>query len=72
MINSFGVLRGVEVPEDLTDDDLEEDLPYMLMLYNYRKGSGYNFPNNGQMISNVCTHYTFLCKVVRSYKTIIP
>ena len=43
LINSFGVLRGVEVPEDLTDDDLEEDLPYMLMLYNYRKGSGYNF-----------------------------
>ena len=43
LINSFGVLRGVEVPEDLTDDDLDEDLPYMLMLYNYRKGSGYNF-----------------------------
>ena len=43
LINSFGVLRGVEVPEDLTDDDLDEDLPYMLMLYTYRKGSGYNF-----------------------------
>ena len=43
LINSFGVLRGVEVPEELTDDDLEDDLPYMLMLYTYRKGSGYNF-----------------------------
>ena len=43
LINSFGALRGVYVPDDLTDDDLDEDLPYMLMLYNYRKGSGYNF-----------------------------
>ena len=43
LINSFGALRGVEVPEELTDDDL----PYMLMLYTYRKGSGYNFPSNG-------------------------
>ena len=43
LINSFGALRGVEVPEELTDDDLDEDLPYMLMLYTYRKGSGYNF-----------------------------
>ena len=43
LINSFGALRGVEVPEELTDDDLSDDLPYMLMLYNYRKGSGYNF-----------------------------
>ena len=36
-INSFGALRGVEVPEELTDDDLDDDLPYMLMLYTYRK-----------------------------------
>ena len=43
LINSFGALRGVEVPEELTDDDLDDDLPYMLMLYTYRKGSGYNF-----------------------------
>ena len=38
LINSFGALRGVEVPEELTDDDLDDDLPYMLMLYTYRKG----------------------------------
>ena len=43
LINSFGALRGVEVSEELTDDDLDDDLPYMLMLYTYRKGSGYNF-----------------------------
>ena len=43
LINSFGALRGVEVPEELTDDDLDDDLPYMLMLYTYRKGAGYNF-----------------------------
>ena len=27
LINSFGALRGVEVPEELTDDDLDDDLP---------------------------------------------
>ena len=43
LINSFGALRGVEVPEELTDDDLDDDLPYMLMLYTYRKGSGLQF-----------------------------
>ena len=35
LINSFGALRGVEVPEELTDDDLDDDLPYMLMLYTH-------------------------------------
>lgn len=43
LINSFGLLRGVEIPEDLTDDDLEADLPYMLMLYSYKKRLGYDF-----------------------------
>ena len=72
LINSFGALRGVEVPEELTDDDLDDDLPYMLMLYTYRKGSGYNFSQQWTKISPMCTHYTLLCKVVRSYKTITP
>ena len=56
LINSFGALRGVEVPEELTDDDLDDDLPYMLMLYTYRKGSGYNFPSNGQRTNHEILH----------------
>ena len=56
LINSFGALRGVEVPEELTDDDLDDDLPYMLMLYTYRKGSGYNFPSNGQRTYHEILH----------------
>ena len=39
----FWRFARVEVSEELTDDDLDDDLPYMLMLYTYRKGSGYNF-----------------------------
>ena len=56
LINSFGALRGVEVSEELTDDDLDDDLPYMLMLYTYRKGSGYNFPSNGQRTNHEILH----------------
>ena len=43
LISSFGVLRGVDVPEDLTDEDLAEDLPFMLMMYKFKKGSGFNY-----------------------------
>lgn len=43
LVSSFGILRGVDVPDELTDDDLADDLPFMFMLYKYRKGSGFNF-----------------------------
>lgn len=42
LVNSFGLLRGVEVPKDLTDD-LLDDLPYIEMVYRYIIGSGYNY-----------------------------
>lgn len=42
LVDSFGNLRGVEVPDDLTDDDIDDE-PYMLLLYKFVKGSGYNF-----------------------------
>lgn len=42
LVDSFGNLRGVEVPDDLTDDDIDNE-PYMLLLYKFVKGSGYNF-----------------------------
>lgn len=40
LIDSFGCLRGVEVPDDMTDEDLD-DLPFVEMLYRYTK-AGYS------------------------------
>jgi len=40
LINSFGIFRGIEIPEDLCDEPLE-DLPYVEMIYAYIHGSGY-------------------------------
>ena len=42
MIASFGDFRGVQEPEDLSDDLLDEDLPYVEMLFRYRPGAGYS------------------------------
>jgi len=41
-INSFGILRGVEIPEALEDEPLE-DLPFVELLFRFMSGSGYNF-----------------------------
>jgi hypothetical protein len=38
---STGLFRGVEVPEGLTDEPLE-DLPFVELFYRYIPGSGYN------------------------------
>lgn len=42
LVVSAGLFWGVDLPEDLTDEPLE-DLPYFEMLYRYVVGSGYNF-----------------------------
>lgn len=41
LVDNFGLLRGVKVPEELTDDDIDEDFVYML--YYFARSSGYNF-----------------------------
>ena len=57
LINSFGALRGVEVSEELTDDDLDDDLPYMLMLFTpTAKGQATIFPSNGQRTNHEILH----------------
>lgn len=44
MIASLGDFRGVEIPEDLADEELlEEDLPYVELMFKYRPGAGYSF-----------------------------
>jgi hypothetical protein len=46
LIASFGAFRGVDVPEDLTDEGLD-DLPYVELLYRFVRGAGYSFSEDG-------------------------
>ncbi len=41
LVDNFGLLRGVKVPEELTDEDIDEEFVYML--YYFARNSGYNF-----------------------------
>ena len=40
LVFSFGLFHGIEVPEDLTDEGLD-DQPFVELLYRFAKGSGY-------------------------------
>lgn len=40
LIAAFGAFRGVQVPEALTDEPLQ-DLPYVELFYSFRKNAGY-------------------------------
>lgn len=42
MVASFGHFRGVQEPDDLSDDLLSDDLPFVEMLFRYRPGAGYS------------------------------
>lgn len=41
LVFSFGQFRGIDVPEDLTDEVLD-DLPYIELLYQFVNGAGYS------------------------------
>lgn len=43
LIDSHGLMRGVKIPEGLTDEPLSEDLPFVLLLYRYYEKIGYTF-----------------------------
>ena len=45
LVNSFGWFLGIEEPEILTDEPLE-DLPYVEMIFKYLEGSGYKLQPN--------------------------
>ena len=47
LVGSFGCFRGVQVPEELTDE-LLEDLPYIRLLYTFRDGAGYELREYSQ------------------------
>lgn len=48
LIASFGLFRGVEVPDDLTDEPLD-DLPYVEMLYKFIFGVGYSYTEKNNL-----------------------
>lgn len=41
LVDSFGLLRGVDVPDDLTDEPLD-DLPYIELFYQWMNRAGYS------------------------------
>jgi hypothetical protein len=41
LVGSAGLFRGIEIPEQLTDEPLD-DLPFVELLYRYLRGSGYS------------------------------
>jgi hypothetical protein len=42
LIDSHGLMRGVEIPDNLTDEPLD-DLPFVELLYRYIVGAGYAY-----------------------------
>lgn len=48
MVGSFGLFRGVKVPEEMLDDQLDDE-PYIELLYQYFKGKGYSITDSGQI-----------------------
>lgn len=57
LVDSFGVLRGVKVPDDLTDSML--DLPYIRLFYQYLGTAGYGLSGSdmpGSYRPGICRH----------------
>ena len=50
LVNSFGLFRGVVVPEEMTDEPLD-DLPYIEMFYQYVDGAGYSYVHKPETTS---------------------
>ena len=47
LVTSFGLFRGVVVPESMTDDLLDDE-PYVELFYRYINGTGYNLVKASQ------------------------
>jgi hypothetical protein len=45
LVASFGLFRGVDVPESMTDEPLES-LPYWEMFYRYQKSGAYKIEHS--------------------------
>lgn len=42
LVGSAGLFRGIEVPEDLLDEPMLDDLPFVELFYAYMAGAGYS------------------------------
>lgn len=51
LFDSHGLMRGVQIPDELVDDDLSDDLPFMLLFYRYRRAGGYSFLPSSEISS---------------------
>jgi hypothetical protein len=49
LIDAHGIMRGVEIPENLLDEPLD-DLPYVELFYRFRKGVGYSVERVSEVI----------------------
>lgn len=48
LVDSFGVLRGVEVSDDLSEEPVLEDLPYLQLFYKWFARRGYSLARTTQ------------------------
>ena len=48
LVFSFGLFWGVQVPEELTDEQLD-DLPFVDLLFRFARGSGYQFSGSSEV-----------------------
>lgn len=62
LIASFGLFRGIEIPDDLTDEKLD-DLPYIELLYKHIFGVGYSLAPNHEKTKIISKE----TKVLRSH-----
>lgn len=50
LVSSFGVFRGVQVPESMEDEQLD-DLPYVELFYRFIRGAGYSLSGSQASMS---------------------
>lgn len=50
LVGSFGCFRGVQVPESMTDECLDDE-PYVELFYRFVKGCGYNFVKASEVVN---------------------
>jgi hypothetical protein len=48
LVGSAGLFRGIEVPEDLLDEPMLDDLPFVELFYAYMAGAGYSLRGQRQ------------------------
>ena len=66
LVTSFGLFRGVEVPEN-NEDDLLDDEPYVELFYRFIKGTGYSLEKASEIIQPLASVITDSKLVLRQF-----